>query len=67
MKKTPILAFLGGAAAGFITAMMVAPKSGHDTREKIKELIDDTEKKLHHMKICMMEHKHLHHNESIKE
>ena len=38
-----ILAFLGGAIAGVITGILVAPKSGAETRRAIKDYADETE------------------------
>lgn len=37
------LAFLGGALVGAIAAMLLAPKSGQETRRAIKDYTDKTE------------------------
>lgn len=41
MKTSHFLAFLGGVVAGGITALLLAPKSGKETREDIREFIED--------------------------
>lgn len=38
MNKAILAAFIGGAAAGAVTALLVAPKSGAENREAIKRL-----------------------------
>ncbi|MBI5741487.1 MAG: YtxH domain-containing protein [Nitrospirae bacterium] len=40
-----ILAFVFGAVVGAGVALLTAPQSGRETREKIKELADETRKK----------------------
>jgi gas vesicle protein len=37
-------AFLGGVVVGAVTALLVAPKSGKETREELKKYIEDAEK-----------------------
>ena len=41
-----IQAFLGGAIAGVIAGILVTPKSGTETRRRIKDYADKTEEKL---------------------
>lgn len=36
-----LLAFIGGAIAGAAVALLTAPKSGAETREMIREYVDD--------------------------
>jgi gas vesicle protein len=36
-----LLAFLGGAVVGGVAALLLAPKSGKETREDIKNFVDD--------------------------
>ena len=38
-------AFLGGAIAGTVLGLLVAPEKGRDTREKITDAVDDFMKK----------------------
>lgn len=38
MNKSVLVAFLGGAAAGAIAALLLAPKNGEETRAQIREL-----------------------------
>ncbi len=61
MKNSPLLAFIGGAAAGFTAAIFFAPHSGKKTRAHIKEHIKDhmrkTDGKIKQMKNCIMEQK----------
>ncbi len=38
MNKAIIAAFVGGAAAGAIAALLLAPKDGNATRAQIKDL-----------------------------
>ena len=37
MKCNGIVAFIGGALAGAVAALLLAPDSGENTRRKIKE------------------------------
>lgn len=39
MNKNTLLAFLGGVVVGGVTALLLAPKSGEDTREYLAEKI----------------------------
>ena len=43
-------AFLGGAIAGTVLGLWVAPEKGRDTREKITDAVDDFMKK-HNIKL----------------
>ena len=43
-------AFLGGAIAGTVLGLLVAPEKGRDTREKITDAVDDFMKK-HNIKL----------------
>lgn len=43
-------AFLGGAIAGTVLGLLVAPEKGSDTREKITDAVDDFMKK-HNIKL----------------
>ena len=38
MNKAVLAAFIGGAAAGAIAALLLAPKNGAETRAQIKDL-----------------------------
>ncbi|MBD5214249.1 MAG: YtxH domain-containing protein [Bacteroidales bacterium] len=38
MNKAIFAAFIGGAAAGAIAALLLAPKKGNETRAQIKDL-----------------------------
>lgn len=38
-----LLALLGGAAAGAAVALLTAPRSGAESRRRIRELADDTQ------------------------
>lgn len=40
MKNAGVLAFIGGAVAGAAVALLLAPKSGEQTRKMIKEFVD---------------------------
>lgn len=40
MKNSGILAFIGGAVAGAAVALLLAPKSGEQTRRMIKDFVD---------------------------
>lgn len=42
MKGSNLLAFLGGAIAGAAVALLLAPQSGKETREQIKDFVDDS-------------------------
>jgi gas vesicle protein len=44
---TTILAFALGAAIGGGLALLTAPRSGPDTRKKLREAVDETRGKLH--------------------
>ncbi len=46
MKPSTLMAFLGGAAAGAIVALLFAPEKGSETRKKIKETLDEEIDKL---------------------
>lgn len=35
------MAFLGGAVVGGVVALLLAPQSGKETREKIKDFVED--------------------------
>ena len=51
MKSLGFLgAFLGGASAGTVLGLLVAPEKGRDTREKITDAVDDFMKK-HNIKL----------------
>lgn len=41
MKTSHLLAFLGGVVAGGVTALLLAPKSGKETREDIMDMVED--------------------------
>lgn len=41
MKGSNILAFLGGVLVGGITALLLAPNSGEETRSQIKDMADE--------------------------
>lgn len=62
MKQSSIFAFLGGAVAGAAVALLLAPKSGAETRGMIKEYVDNEMKKCK----CTSEHNH-EHAESLAE
>lgn len=47
-------AFLGGAVAGAVIGLLVAPESGKDTRTKITDTVDDFMKK-HNIKLSRKE------------
>lgn len=40
------LAFLGGAAAGAATALLLAPQSGEETRAKLKDMAANSKNKV---------------------
>ncbi|WP_305045712.1 YtxH domain-containing protein [Geoalkalibacter sp.] len=44
-----LLAFIAGAAVGGGIALLAAPRSGQDTRERLTNLADETREKLHEM------------------
>jgi gas vesicle protein len=46
---TIVLAFLAGAAIGGAIALLTAPRSGRETREKIRGSVDDLRERLHHI------------------
>jgi gas vesicle protein len=46
-----ITGLLAGAALGGIIALLYAPQSGKETREKVKQKFDDLEKELEDLKI----------------
>ena len=41
MNKNTLLAFLGGVVAGGLVALLVAPKSGEETREMIADKVKE--------------------------
>ena len=43
------LAVLGGGLLGAVTALLVAPKSGHDTRKQLAGYFSDTKQRLSHV------------------
>ena len=47
-------AFLGGAIAGGVLGLLMAPEKGTDTREKITDAVDDFMKK-HNIKLSRKE------------
>ena len=47
-------AFLGGAIAGAVIGLLLAPEKGEDTRGKITEAVDDFMKK-HNIKLSRKE------------
>ncbi|MBP3512745.1 MAG: YtxH domain-containing protein [Prevotella sp.] len=47
-------AFLGGAVAGAVLGVLIAPEKGRDTREKITDAVDDFMKK-HNIKLSRKE------------
>lgn len=51
-----ISAFLGGAIAGAVLGLLLAPEKGKDTREKITDAVDDFLNrhniKLSHKEVC---------------
>lgn len=51
-----ISAFLGGALAGAVVGLLLAPEKGTDTRTKITDAVDDFLKKhnikLSHKEVC---------------
>ncbi|MDE5948919.1 MAG: YtxH domain-containing protein [Prevotella sp.] len=47
-------AFLGGALAGTVVGLLLAPEKGKDTREKITDAVDDFLKK-HNIKLSRKE------------
>ncbi len=44
-----ILAFTLGAVIGGGLALLTAPRSGHDTRKKLRDAMDETRDKLHEL------------------
>lgn len=42
-----LLAFIAGAAVGGGIALLAAPRSGQDTRDRLNNLADETREKLH--------------------
>ncbi len=43
MSKGGLFAFLGGIAAGAVTALLMAPKTGKETREQVKKYLENAE------------------------
>ncbi|MEF9930891.1 MAG: YtxH domain-containing protein [Bacteroidales bacterium] len=41
MKQSTLLAFIGGAVAGAVAALLLAPDSGANTRKKIREKAEE--------------------------
>lgn len=41
MNKNTLLAFLGGVVAGGLVALLVAPRSGEETREMIADKVKE--------------------------
>lgn len=41
MKVSQLITFLGGAFLGAVIALLLAPESGDDTREKIKSKLEE--------------------------
>lgn len=41
MKGSNVLAFLGGAVVGGVVALLLAPKSGRETRQQIMDFVED--------------------------
>jgi len=53
-----LLAFLGGALIGGVTAMLLAPKSGLETRRKIVELAEEGKEKAERVPVAVREARH---------
>lgn len=54
MKTAGILAFIGGAVAGATVALLLAPRSGEQTRKMIKDFVEKEVDNIKHK----YEHKH---------
>jgi gas vesicle protein len=52
-----ILTFVAGAAAGAITALLVAPRSGDQTRDRIKQMAGGSKEKLGRVPAALVEAK----------
>lgn len=44
-----LLAFVGGALAGAVAGVLLAPRSGKDTRAKMRGLAEDAKEKMAHL------------------
>jgi len=44
-----LMAFLAGAAIGSAVALLTAPRSGRETRDKLRDTADDLRDRLHHI------------------
>ena len=50
-----MLAFLGGAAAGAVAGILLAPKSGKETREMLAGYVKEGRERLAHMPAALKE------------
>jgi gas vesicle protein len=53
-----LLAFLGGAVVGSVAALLLAPKSGPETRRKIAELAEQGKEKAERVPVAVREARH---------